>query len=487
MVTRVVVLAAVLGFAYWRFFIPKIHTASEADIAAVVPKTLLQTTPPDPDAEKRLKTLVAAINKYDTKAFRSVINRSQPDEVRAKAADALWNDGRLNQILSILDSGEIRIQPSDLRKSADESSAATEDTLGELSRIKQLERALIESASVYRQTGHSMQSLACLLETLKISDKFWSMQGPLTFYLEAFSVESSATRAVQEAAADPRTTPADCSLLLKAMIPSPIIDDCLINSMKNEFNWEVLPKLPDPYKDFKEPVEAPDGDSIDTVTPFDLGFKTSYNAIETATELGKSFSVGIENAGRPYSKYSDAARQIQQKAAAKLPMPPDLSKLKGFGKKLEKFKFRITTYNTDNYYGRVMITDEISDQALVEMSARWRALRNTVRVLLASRVYRASHGGALPTTIEQFGPVLGVWPADPYDASPLKYNAERKVVYSIGQNLKDDGGKISGPSSSALDVGVSLNLVTSSTPKQTFHPRTGPLRGPSLSIPSPRM
>jgi len=482
-VVRLLVLALVVGFVYWRFFTPKIHTAGLEDVSAVVPKSLLQTNPKDPDAEMRLTSLIAAINKFRAQDFRAVINRMQSDEDRARAADKIWNDGRLSQVLHILASGPIRIPTSVISKSVAESSASTENTLGELSKIRQLERALIESAAAYRHTGKGAQSQGCLMAVLTISNKFWDMQGPLTYYLEAISVETSAMKAVADAALDPRTSPQDCDVLLKAIPPAPVVDDSLTTSMRNEFNWEVLPKLTDPYKDFKEPeAEAKDSDP-DTTTPFDLGFKTSYDSIETATALGKSFSIGIENAARPLSRYNDGARQIQQKAATKLPLPPDLTKLKGFGRKMEKFRFRVITYNTDNYYGRVLITDEISDLALVEMSDRWRALRNSVRVALGSREYRASHGGAMPATADQFGAVLGVWPSDPYDGGPMKYNAGNEVVYSIGSNLVDDGGLVSGPSSSAKDVGISLKISAPSQPlkKPVAAGRAGP--PPRISSP----
>jgi hypothetical protein len=29
---------------------------------------------------------------------------------------------------------------------------------------------------------------------------------------------------------------------------------------------------------------------------------------------------------------------------------------------------------------------------------------------------------------------------DDFDGQPLRYSPERKIVYSVGQNLKDDGG-----------------------------------------------
>ena len=31
-------------------------------------------------------------------------------------------------------------------------------------------------------------------------------------------------------------------------------------------------------------------------------------------------------------------------------------------------------------------------------------------------------------------------PRDPFDGAPFRYSAERRLVYSVGENLVDDGG-----------------------------------------------
>jgi len=45
-------------------------------------------------------------------------------------------------------------------------------------------------------------------------------------------------------------------------------------------------------------------------------------------------------------------------------------------------------------------------------------------------------------------------PTDDFDGQPLRYSRERKIVYSVGRNLKDDGGddRPTGPSRSPLDL-----------------------------------
>jgi hypothetical protein len=76
------------------------------------------------------------------------------------------------------------------------------------------------------------------------------------------------------------------------------------------------------------------------------------------------------------------------------------------------------------------------------------------RVILALRAYQLTHGN-LPSNLNALVPeFLDAVPADDFDGQPLRYAPDRKIVYSVGQNLKDDGGddSRSGPSNRPLDL-----------------------------------
>ncbi len=70
-----------------------------------------------------------------------------------------------------------------------------------------------------------------------------------------------------------------------------------------------------------------------------------------------------------------------------------------------------------------------------------------VRCLLAAVAaerYRLEHG-AWPESLDRLAPeLLTEVPADPFDGRPLRYRrfAEGVVIYSVGENGKDDGGQV---------------------------------------------
>ena len=76
------------------------------------------------------------------------------------------------------------------------------------------------------------------------------------------------------------------------------------------------------------------------------------------------------------------------------------------------------------------------------------------RTILALRAYQLAHG-RLPADLNALVPeFLDSVPVDDFDGQPLRYSPELKIVYSVGENLKDDGGDDSrgGRSNSQLDL-----------------------------------
>jgi len=62
------------------------------------------------------------------------------------------------------------------------------------------------------------------------------------------------------------------------------------------------------------------------------------------------------------------------------------------------------------------------------------------RTILALRAYQLAHGKLPPDLNELVPEFLDAVPVDDFDGQPLRYLAEKKIVYSVGINLKDDGG-----------------------------------------------
>jgi hypothetical protein len=76
----------------------------------------------------------------------------------------------------------------------------------------------------------------------------------------------------------------------------------------------------------------------------------------------------------------------------------------------------------------------------LELKCRGNVELAATRILLAMKAYKLDKG-TLPRTLDELVPqYLDAVPIDDYDGKPMRYNAAKKVVYSVGRDLKDGGG-----------------------------------------------
>jgi len=164
----------------------------------------------------------------------------------------------------------------------------------------------------------------------------------------------------------------------------------------------------------------------------------------------------MENARRPLSQFDRTAMDQLAREGRGLPADVDPEKSDGISKKWDEFKYKFLMNNTRNSLGRKLMSNGLLvDSAEIEVSDKWRANRDLIRILLASRIYQATHSGHLPSTTSGFLSILGAWPTDPFNGKPMIYKPKLAMAYSVGLNLVDDGGAISGGWKSK-DIGVLL-------------------------------
>ncbi|MEI6217645.1 MAG: hypothetical protein WCP86_01975 [bacterium] len=72
-----------------------------------------------------------------------------------------------------------------------------------------------------------------------------------------------------------------------------------------------------------------------------------------------------------------------------------------------------------------------------------------IRLCLSLRSYEIDHG-RIPDSLSDLVPdYIDSVPADPYDGKPMRYAPEKRILYSIGSDLKDSGGSTNCPSSTS--------------------------------------
>jgi len=65
---------------------------------------------------------------------------------------------------------------------------------------------------------------------------------------------------------------------------------------------------------------------------------------------------------------------------------------------------------------------------------------NTTRLLIALKCYKLENGD-LPDFLDELVPdYIDAVPIDDYDGKPLRYSKDKKIIYSVGPDMKDTGG-----------------------------------------------
>ena len=108
--------------------------------------------------------------------------------------------------------------------------------------------------------------------------------------------------------------------------------------------------------------------------------------------------------------------------------------------------------DTDTLAGKIKaaLTPNLEGRAIARMTSLKGFLREKCRenthvratqAAIAVRCYELENG-CLPDYLEQLVPkYLDRIPEDDFNGEPLRYDLDKRLIYSVGSNLKDDGGK----------------------------------------------
>jgi hypothetical protein len=94
-----------------------------------------------------------------------------------------------------------------------------------------------------------------------------------------------------------------------------------------------------------------------------------------------------------------------------------------------------------NYAGKLLCElCDFSMWRLYEMKCITNAEVAATRVLLAMKAFKLDKG-RLPATLDELVPAyLDAVPLDDFDGKPFRYNPAKRIIYTVGEDLRDDGG-----------------------------------------------
>ena len=375
--------------------------ATRAEIVAALPPSLRAIPPADPQGEARYRRVVA----LGEGAFSPVAAQAQ----KTGATDAARAAGlrAAGPVLARLDAilgGPLRVP---LRSAMSFPDAA---------RIKGLAK-LVAFATRETAARRDPRCGRYAILGLRLAKGSIGVKGSTTDLLVGIAIEAIAARAADEADAAGGLDASDRKKVL-ALIPS--LDGRLpeaVEAVRYAFYAERLPILLDPVEGWEDVF----GLATKEIEPWSEGF----DPLATARLIGPMYAAAMRDSAQPVGARADEAEGLADGYAARFLMP------KGRTPKAMMWEARAIP----NLMGKMFATLP-PFVVPAEVGALRAARRNLARAAMLLRY--------------EEGPI----PPDPFGTGPLRVDPVRRIVWSLGPNRVDDGGKIGkGIGAKAADVG----------------------------------
>ena len=415
------------GVAY-HYLHSSIRTASADEIRRVVPADLLALPATNVAARGRYDRFLSACLDLNflTSGPTAATNKS------AVTADLLRREAVAKKALAVIGEGSLEA-PAPL----DEESEIGNNMLRTVSGLLTGE-AEREGAAKHRQACAEAVSMGLRLGRVTLG-----MGGAVSGYMTAYLVDKAALQTAVECARNRWLSRNDLARITDEIPPLADNDPVLADAEREELQRELFrPRLgvatigPELFK-------ATDNDDVR------LAQYGNFDAPQTARMLAKACAADIANDLRPWSRQDNRYSAEFEMMVANLPELPSDSEdgsARAYAPAIRALKYRIAMNQVPNSLGLSMfIRARPLGVALRRISIGLSCCHELARTLLATCAYRADHGGRSPSSLAELikGNYLKSMPIDRFSGGALLYAAKLGMAYSVGQNLKDDGGVVS--------------------------------------------
>lgn len=309
---------------------------------------------------------------------------------------------------------------------------------------KAIAQALVLRAHVRLAEGKSAAAARDLMAAREVGRRYGDSESALIGWLVGVAIEAIANRAIQRAAFDPAMDTRTARTLLRSIPPSSRADRAYQRSLRSEFDGYFLRIVAQSATPGSE--MNPMGQPKFVTSQVLAGHPRPIDPRATARDASRLVAEVIRNGERKWSA------QVSVEAGASRYADDWPEEMTPFGDEEDGKKptpaqiarTRQALRRVPNPYGRLLIGQllPVFDGA-VQASFKQRADREATRLTLAARLYALRHGGKLPPSLPALvsADILSAVPTDPFSDRPFRYDAVRRVFWSVGPNGRDDGGK----------------------------------------------
>ncbi len=448
-------------FGVWQIVRLKLSVTTRDRVLAVIPSDLLVTAPTSEESRKRFDDAFDTLSQLKDQ----ISSRSWKAGITKKAALKLSNSLLANpvrlRLQEILRSGTISYDAQKLPPTDQEALMKFQMNRNMCSWVCMYAVQMLAESGDYAGALKLIDFCLLISYRLDVGPCFrgsWTSQESRTsIYLAIHNLTQQADTPIWV-----------CKAILDRLSPAPTVDQHLVDAIRLNFQSTTLEILPNPAKWLANHPEATmkHNGMMGLLPDYLVG---KYDPVQAAKRLARLEMICLDNARKPLKQTNYEPESSSFSAFMSLPREPEDTIPKSLRAIVGAERWVVSLAKNQNMIESWMVSSIGIPQLNIQASCRWRAMLDVLRVQIACRIFCFEHLNEWPSSERESIPYLhSMWPTDPFDGKPLRFNRKKLVVYSVGSDCQDNGGKLSLTGSFHSDLGVSLVLKPKPTSISPF-------------------
>jgi hypothetical protein len=282
----------------------------------------------------------------------------------------------------------------------------------------------IQAISLFRAKKEK-EALDAALKIIEFGQRVENSGGPTLYYLVGSSIKTRGLLRIQQMTADTTLSETDLIQLIHELDNFKPNQEGFVNALKVEYQTQA--KYLDNYAAGKIPEQT---NSAFVRSLISISIMPLFNVTKTKTEYAQSARVVRDNFSKPFGEvpWSD------------LPV-------------VETNISVWTRLASGNAIGDILFgMSESVFKGVSSRKSREDVNVTATQLLLALKIYKMRHN-KLPESLSELEPeFFPQVPIDDFDGKPFRYLPDKKIIYSVGPDLKDSGGEARHKNSDSYDL-----------------------------------
>jgi len=263
--------------------------------------------------------------------------------------------------------------------------------------------------------GHEERAFEEAMKVVRFGHRIEGAKGGLITYFIGLTVKGLGVDMLRELVSESSLPPDRLKVYADRLASLGPNEEGLADTLRCEYEWEI--GILEDFRAGKHSLDEFRDGGEERGRPKQIPTSFVFKPNETRRLCAEMFRPIIDNVPKPYVEM-----QPREK-----PWPEEWGTLR--------------CLLSGNAVGKMLYSVLVpATKQVLELKVRAKTEVAATRLLIAMKAYKMEQG-RLPETLEELVPeYIDAVPLDDFDGKPMRYNPGKRVIYSVGEDLKDDGG-----------------------------------------------